>query len=210
VVSIFYRLLSLTWRYEILDYDSLVEKNLKLSKPVILAHWHEDEWALIGFFRNKAMNVLVSHSKDGRAMTLFLKAMGYKVARGSSSRGGVRGLLEFLKNVKKSSRPLMSFAVDGPKGPRRIPKQGVVFAADKMGVPVYVMAAFADRCWIFKGSWSRAYLPKPFARITISFGQCQPLADSSAYDLAAAEVTRALDAAKGLAKQTIISHSNTR
>jgi lysophospholipid acyltransferase (LPLAT)-like uncharacterized protein len=59
--------------------------------------------------------------------------------------------------------------VDGPKGPAGIVKAGVIklaHAADAVIIPFYTSA---DRAWYFN-SWDNFFLPKPFARVVISFG----------------------------------------
>ncbi len=202
----------MTWKFDVVQFDELVTSRLKNKKPTVLAHWHEDEWALIGFFKNSGMNVLVSQSEDGSAMTRFLKWMGYVVARGSSSRGGVRGLVEFIRNVSKAERPLMSVAVDGPKGPRGVPKDGIFYIAEKLDAPVFVMAAWARSCWVFRKSWSHAYVPKPFTTVFISFNRVSELeliskkdrknfdGQNLRYQQESQALGKALDNAKTLAK----------
>jgi lysophospholipid acyltransferase (LPLAT)-like uncharacterized protein len=65
---------------------------------------------------------------------------------------------------------LAAHVVDGPRGPSGVIKVGVVSlarATEAVVVPVYVTS---DRAWYFK-SWDRFMLPKPFARVTLRFGE---------------------------------------
>jgi lysophospholipid acyltransferase (LPLAT)-like uncharacterized protein len=60
--------------------------------------------------------------------------------------------------------------VDGPTGPAGIVKAGVIQlarTADAAIIPFYVSA---DRAWYFN-SWDSFFLPKPFAKVIISFGE---------------------------------------
>ncbi len=59
--------------------------------------------------------------------------------------------------------------MDGPRGPRFEPKEGIVKLAESFGGPLLVGGAHANRAWIFKKSWSQAFVPKPFARVVIVY-----------------------------------------
>ncbi len=203
LVYFFYRLLASTWKIRAEGFDSFIRPLMDSKNPFILAHWHEDEWALTRFFSFRKMNVLVSNSRDGQAMALFLKWMGYQVSRGSSTRGGVRGLLDFIKSVKKSANPMMSFAVDGPKGPRRVPKDGIFFVAEKLNIPLFTIVAYTDNCWIFKRSWSKAFLPKPFAKVQIAFLPVPDPVAKGDYKEWSQKLVASMNNAKSLAKEKL-------
>jgi lysophospholipid acyltransferase (LPLAT)-like uncharacterized protein len=163
-----YRLLKCTWRIE-LDFDSEVEK-IYADKNVckVFAFFHEDEWALIPVFEHKKMNVLVSMSKDGSLMAALLRRLGYIIARGSSSKGAVSGLLALIRQIRSSNTNLVSIAVDGPKGPRRRAKNGVFMISDTLNAQLIVLGVYSPRAWVFKKSWSKAFIPKPFSKIRVS------------------------------------------
>jgi hypothetical protein len=59
--------------------------------------------------------------------------------------------------------------VDGPKGPAGIIKAGAVSLARAAGAVVVPIYATANRAWYFK-SWDRFMFPKPFAKVTLRFG----------------------------------------
>jgi lysophospholipid acyltransferase (LPLAT)-like uncharacterized protein len=125
----------------------------------------------VSFYIAVHPNVLVSHSRDGAAMARFLEFMGFHVSRGSSSRGAVSGFLGLLKSIKRSRDPekLVTLAVDGPRGPRRRAKNGIFKLAEVLDGEILSVSISADRAWVFKRSWSKAFLPKPFARVHRSF-----------------------------------------
>jgi lysophospholipid acyltransferase (LPLAT)-like uncharacterized protein len=64
----------------------------------------------------------------------------------------------------------VAFTPDGPRGPRRELKQGVVAAAQRAAVRILPIHADADRAWRF-ASWDRFMLPKPFARVRVAYGE---------------------------------------
>ncbi len=130
--------------------------------PCGIAHWHGDELALIPRFGYIGPTILVSHSKDGSIMARGATALGYRVTRGSSSRGAVGGLLALIKAVKNGHAVVL--AVDGPQGPRGVCKPGIVRVVQKSGVPLFPVGVAGSNRFVFKKSWNQAYLPLPFSR----------------------------------------------
>lgn len=168
-VYILFRVLSWTWRVEEDPFPEEAQARIQNGQHVVFAHFHEDEWALLSAFGNRAMTVLVSLSGDGELMSKFLSKLGFDVHRGSSSRGGARGFISILRALRKRGFGKLSFAVDGPRGPRRRAKKGVFKAAQMLDAPILPAAVFVDKIWLFRKSWSKGFLPKPFARIRICY-----------------------------------------
>lgn len=162
-------LLKSTWRIKEDPYPEDVQTRLKSGDHVVFAHLHEDEWALLGAYANRNMTSLVSLSSDGELMAKFLGKMGFDIHRGSSSRGGAAGFISILRALRKRGAGKLSFAVDGPRGPRRRAKKGVFKAAELLNAPIVPAAVYVNRLWIFKKSWSKGFLPKPFATIHIAY-----------------------------------------
>ena len=171
VVWCLFRGLRATWKLDESSLPDEIRERLAKKEPVVFAHWHEDEWALLGFYCTRPMSVLVSTSKDGNLMASFLGKLGFTVVRGSSSRRAVAGFLGLTRMLKQSAHPLVSFAVDGPRGPRRKVKMGVLMLARELKAPVVSGAAFASRAWIFRKAWSKAFVPKPFATIRLEYSR---------------------------------------
>lgn len=137
-----------------------------------MAHWHGDEIALCIFTKYYGIATMVSQSKDGQMMGVFLRLMGAKTADGSSTRGGIGGLKGLLRLVKTGAR--CSFAVDGPKGPIYKVKPGIFEMSRLMNVPIYFCGVHCDRAIHFPKAWNKTYLPKPFARITVYWPEPLP------------------------------------
>jgi lysophospholipid acyltransferase (LPLAT)-like uncharacterized protein len=166
-----YTLLSATWRYRLHFLDSAPPVDFRLKNPdrsSIFAHWHGDELALIGFCRHSKVLTFASESRDGTIMATALKSMGFHIIRGSSTRGGTRALVSMLKELKKDHY-YVSFAIDGPNGPRHKAKPGIHLIAYKSGLPIYQCLVHCRRKWDFPNSWNKTYLPKPFAAISLYF-----------------------------------------
>lgn len=166
LVFVFYRVLSWTWRIRIQEPESL-KNQLKENKAVILAHWHGDELALMPTVKRYKIATIASQSKDGELMSNVLRWMGARTSRGSSTRGGVQALKGLLRLLKEGGN--CSFAVDGPKGPIYKVKPGVFELSRLIHGPIYAAGVYCDRAIYFPKSWNKTYLPKPFAKIEISW-----------------------------------------
>ena len=163
IVWLFFKALSLTWRVTVEEPDSMIG-SLKNHEPLILAHWHGDEVALIYLVRRYRIATITSTSKDGEMMNTVIRLLGGVTSRGSSTRGAItalKGLIRLVRDQERNS----SFAVDGPKGPRHQVKPGVFELSRLMNSPIYAVGVSCDRAWIFHKAWNKAYLPKPFAKI---------------------------------------------
>jgi lysophospholipid acyltransferase (LPLAT)-like uncharacterized protein len=138
-----------TWKLNEDELPEEIKNRMKNGKPVVFAHLHEDEWAMIGFYANRNMNVMVSLSQDGSIMASFLELLGYKVIRGSSSRRAVGALIALIKEVRSGRNGNVSMAIDGPRGPRRKPKAGFIKLAEALEAPIVVGAAYAKPALVF-------------------------------------------------------------
>ena len=93
---------------------------------------------------------------------------GYVPVRGSSSRGGREALNELVGHLKAGKR--CAITPDGPRGPRREIKAGVLNLARMTGCPVVPFAFEAEHCWRLK-SWDEFIIPKPFSRAVFVYGK---------------------------------------
>lgn len=133
--------------------------------PCGVAHWHGDELALMPRFGHLGLSLLVSTSRDGDIMARAATALGYRVARGSSTRGAVGGLLALMKEMRQGRS--VALAVDGPQGPRGVCKPGIVRLAQKAGVPLFPVGVATTNKYVFQKAWNRAYIPLPLSRQVI-------------------------------------------
>ena len=178
IASLVFRFLRLTFRYElnfqnndekIKYFDYINSKKPNNDKSFLLAFYHQDEFALIPFFKNTGFSVLVSLSKDGEIMSRAATFLGYLPVRGSSSRGAISGLIAAIKKVKVGYN--LSFAVDGPRGPIFKVKEGLSAVSKKTGRPILPVRAHIQRAYIFEKAWNKSKFPLPFTKITLNFGK---------------------------------------
>ena len=140
------------------------------GRVVLFAIWHDELFAPLYFHRDEDVIILVSESRDGEFIARILKEFGYKTIRGSSTRGGVKALKHFVKMFKENPRDI-AITIDGPTGPRHIPKQGVIYLAWKLNIPIVPVRTFVSLKKVFSKSWDKFQLPLPFARCKIIYGR---------------------------------------
>jgi lysophospholipid acyltransferase (LPLAT)-like uncharacterized protein len=171
LVTLLARLLirSITWSLRIRSEGIEVLDDLELSdRTAILPFFHGRQFLLLGFFMGRKVGIMTSLSRDGELQARALTGLGYKIVRGSASRGGARGLVGLRKLMEKGYHA--SFAVDGPKGPIHEVKPGAVYLAKKSGAPVVALGASAAPAHIFTRAWDLYLLPWPFGKGAIVMG----------------------------------------
>lgn len=163
------RPLAASWRWRELDDEDRptpMRPPLPLE-PAVYALWHEHLLPLALAHRGAGATALVSRHRDGEILTRVLDRLGHAAARGSSSRGGAEGLAAMVR-AGAEGRPL-AFTPDGPRGPARTCKPGVVHAAAETGLPIVPLSAAASRGRRL-ASWDRFLVPAPFARVVLARG----------------------------------------
>jgi lysophospholipid acyltransferase (LPLAT)-like uncharacterized protein len=161
------KLIGYTLRYEV-DGEDPRPRIREAGKTPIFAIWHNRIFASIYFMRGDGIVVLTSKSFDGEYIARFLTKFGFGSVRGSSSRGGVRGMVEMIRLIR-AGLP-MAFTVDGPRGPRYEAKSGPVVLAKKTGNPILSFVVECERFWQVK-SWDRLQIPKPFSRARVFYAE---------------------------------------
>ncbi len=77
----------------------------------------------------------------------------------------------------------MAFTPDGPRGPRHSFAPGALMLANRAEVPIVTITGHIDRKWTL-GSWDAFEIPKPFARITVLYGEPRRVEDENIRDAA--------------------------
>lgn len=163
-----YRLFFSTWRVIFIEHPA-VARLLSERSPVLLAHWHGDELALIHLVKRLKLATMTSTSKDGQLVDFVIRKLGGFTSRGSSTRGGI-GALKGLIRYCREGHPT-SMAVDGPKGPYHQVKPGVFELSRLCDAPVVPVGVYAPNSFVFQKAWNKAILPFPFSKVVIYFGE---------------------------------------
>jgi hypothetical protein len=111
--------------------------------------------------------IMISASRDGDFVSAVVNRMGWIPIRGSSSRRGKEALKEMIEGVKKYR--VGAHIVDGPQGPPRVIKAGLITLARQTGAAIYPGYISYENPYVF-GSWDRFMVAKPFSRVLIHIG----------------------------------------
>ena len=155
-----------TWRFRVVN-ESAAKQERAAGRPVVMALWHGEMLPLLFYHRNRQIAVLVSEHGDGEIIARILDEFGFRLVRGSSSRGAARALIAVDRELQAGYD--VGITPDGPRGPRHSVAPGALLAAHRAGARILPLAAKASSAWQL-GSWDRFMIPKPFARVTIAYG----------------------------------------
>lgn len=156
-----------TWTYRATGAGHL-EALTRAGEVPILAFWHGRILEAVPYFRDRGIVVITSENFDGEWIARIIAKFGYGAARGSSSRGGAKALVQ-MRRMLAAGQPV-AFTVDGPRGPARVAQPGAAWLAGATGHPIVPFHLEADSHWTVN-SWDRQQVPKPGATISITIGE---------------------------------------
>jgi lysophospholipid acyltransferase (LPLAT)-like uncharacterized protein len=138
------------------------------GKLPIISFWHDRIFLGTYVWRDRGIVVMTSKSFDGEYIARFIQRFGYGAIRGSSSRGGIKALMEMISFMRKGYS--MALTVDGPRGPRHKAKPGPVYLAKKTGNPIMPFVIQPKHFWTVN-SWDKMQIPMPFTSAVMIIGK---------------------------------------
>lgn len=172
LAALLLRALGASWRIRKEGSDPL-DDPAQADAAQIGALWHRNILIAAYLFRDRDFGVSVSRSADGDWISAILDRLGYATpARGSNSHGGSGSLLSLVHSVRRGTT--VAVLADGPRGPARRSKPGVVVLARNTGCAITPVALSSSAAWRF-ASWDGTLLPLPFARVVCAFGDPIPV-----------------------------------
>ncbi|MBI4349784.1 MAG: lysophospholipid acyltransferase family protein [Elusimicrobia bacterium] len=167
------------------------ERLRRAGKGWIYAFWHQRQVLLTYTHRGDGAHILVSRSKDGELIAKVMELSGINAVRGSSSRGAAAATRELLDLAVHGG--VIGFTPDGPKGPARQVKPGVLYLAKESGLPILPLASASSRRIELASAWDRFHIPLPFARTALVYAPPITVAATDDLDAKAAELKASLD-----------------
>ncbi len=145
------------------------KENLASSPNHIYAFWHENlpiHFAVNLRIRNP--QIWLQHPMlFMKPVHMMAKWMGVKeLAYGSSGNKGKEALERVLQQLRNGYSTMIN--PDGPAGPPKQLKPGVLIMAKETGVPIVPITMDATPKWIL-GTWDRKKMPLPFSKIRIEY-----------------------------------------
>ena len=170
------RLLAMTWRRRVTRGEHY-ERVARSGRAFIFALPHGHLLPLLWHHHGQDVSIVISEHRDGEIIAQVARRLGYRTVRGSTTRGAARALLGVIRELEEGHP--VAFTPDGPRGPAGSFAPGTVVASQRSGCPILPIAAGASRAWRL-GSWDRFMIPKPFATVTVAYGEPTVVASGSA------------------------------
>ena len=139
----------------------------------IVGFWHEDSFAMNLVLQAVTkecadVSVLVTADERGEYIQNLLERCGGEAVRvgyGFCNAGTLKDLLKALKEAKRS----VAIAMDGPLGPRHIPKKLTYFLSEKSQTELTGVTIDYSHKISLNRRWDHYHIPLPFSRITVRF-----------------------------------------
>ena len=161
------RALGTTWRIRVVNPEPLTALR-KAKRGFTFSLWHGQLLPLLWHHRGQGVAVLISEHRDGEMVARAATSLGFRLIRGSSTRGADRALISLVRELQQGKE--VAITPDGPKGPAEKFAPGALVAAQRSDTSILPVAVGVDRAWRLR-SWDRFMIPKPFARVTIAYGE---------------------------------------
>jgi lysophospholipid acyltransferase (LPLAT)-like uncharacterized protein len=159
------RALGATWSWTVSGREHLHSVDANGHQP-ILSFWHGRIFPATLYFQRRGIVVITSENYDGEWIARIITKFGYGTARGSTSKGGSRALLQMVRDVRSKA---VAFTLDGPRGPAEVAQLGAVWLSKATGNPMVPFHTEAASSWQLD-SWDRTQIPKPFSKVAMAIG----------------------------------------
>ena len=106
------------------------------KEKCVFALWHAHQCGVFSCNMYKKTCIMVSNSKDGEIISRAANAVGVETVRGSHNRGGTKASLELIKKIKEEDYN-GALTIDGPRGPNRVVKKGIIEIARMTQTPIW-------------------------------------------------------------------------
>ena len=141
------------------------------KEKCIFALWHAHQCAVFSCNQHRKTCIMVSSSQDGEIISRAANAVGVETVRGSKTRGGAKASLELIKRMQNEDVN-GALTIDGPKGPNRVVKKGIVEIAKMTKVPIVPAVYWSPQKTFLKfNSWDEFRFPLIGTRLVMLFGE---------------------------------------
>jgi lysophospholipid acyltransferase (LPLAT)-like uncharacterized protein len=202
-------------------YLRLVAATARTSGPPVIqgqalfAIWHESNLvAATAAFRLRTTKRVISFSTRGFrgiVMNTMLEAMDSGVVA-LPEEGNRAEAARLALEMARIGREGLSLVVscDGPLGPYRVAKPGVLIVARSAGIPIQPWAVSIRPAWRLNGRWDRHLVPLPFCRMRVDEGTPIPIAPREPLKPRLAELQVELERVANLADRRMAKRQRVR
>jgi lysophospholipid acyltransferase (LPLAT)-like uncharacterized protein len=137
------------------------------GRPFLLCIWHGRIFLPMYLHRATGMHAMVSLHSDGEMIARTLQRLGYRIIRGSSTRGGRKALYQMAQALRDGNNG--AIMPDGPRGPRHHFKPGAMRIAQRSGASLLPLTFGASRPIRFS-SWDGFTIWRPLSKTVAIYG----------------------------------------
>ncbi len=140
------------------------------KEKCMFALWHAHQCGVFSCNLNRKTCIMVSSSQDGEIISRAANAVGVETVRGSKTRGGTKASLELIKRIQNEDIN-GALTIDGPKGPNRVVKKGIIEIAKMANVPIVPAVYWSPQKRFLKfNSWDEFRFPLIGTNLVMVFG----------------------------------------
>ncbi len=140
---------------------------------IVFAIWHE--FSVIGmyWYRRRNSGALIDDSFRGDVLAGVLRHFGItdfrvKSASGRRGTGRARSVPAFIKFIREGRDGMV--AMDGPFGPSRVGKPGIIHIAGRSNAVIVPVGAYFSRAIKIRRRWDNYQIPLPWCRLHLVLG----------------------------------------
>ncbi len=145
-------------------YLNAIENN----QSVILSVWHGQLLSILFDLKNENIHAVAGTHRDAELISRIAKRWGWNMIRGSSKKDGNIAYKDMIRCLNNPGT-ILFITPDGPAGPPKVPKPGIIRAAQSTNSPIIPISVYSSRRWGFT-NWDTFFLEKPFGKIYIEYG----------------------------------------
>ena len=140
------------------------------KEKCVFALWHAHQCGVFSCNMYKKTCIMVSNSKDGEIISRAANAVGVETVRGSQNRGGTKASLQLIKRIKEDDVN-GALTIDGPRGPKKIVKKGIIEIARMTQTPIVPAVYWSPQKLFLKfKSWDEFRFPLIGTKLVMLFG----------------------------------------
>ncbi len=151
-----------------IEYEG--RENLTGRSNFIFCHWHHSIFPdMVATLRWDRPHIWMNHPAwYMKPIHVWCRLTGVKkLILGSTGHGGQEAAAQLVQVLKEGFSTLVF--PDGPAGPPKVLKKGILYMALQSGVPIVPMRIEPSRYFLFKKTWEGKRLPLPFSTIRIIY-----------------------------------------
>ena len=141
---------------------------INLGKSVILCVWHARLLSVVHNLKHEKVNALAGTHQDADIISRVAASWGWNMIRGSSKEKGDIAYRKIFK-ILREKQNIFFITPDGPTGPPKIPKLGIIRASQKTQTKVIPIGVYSTKNWGFT-NWDTFFLEKRFGKVFIKYG----------------------------------------